>query len=388
MKKLGAWLIAYGIGALALGLMGLHFRLLFILDEFGPVWAYILKFGLIVLGIWIWRRDGMVTPDENYTDEESKRAWIPVYIGGTVIIGIITFIVINEIKRPRNVTLLPPPAATWSGQPVRTWPTFVLEQNATFQHHTDLHARSACLVRLPTGEIAAFSAGHQLGPDGGVEPGFLDADSGNLDRQMLAKLDTEIKSWDLSLPIPAGETNVLSDKIQVAGLYGDAALWDEHCDEVLLRLKPGQTNFPATPLDLRLTPLTFKEKLKVVTNSRDSQGNIRQVVQSAQSMPGLVFRCSLDHPVDTDNLAGALVLDRDGLLVGIITSTMTSTVKTDDSKNTIEHCYGHLATELLPVLQRALQKQGTIQLSPIKPVALLQVQAGEDTERQVARNPL
>ena len=57
MKILGGWIIAYGIIALAFGVVGLQVRLLWFLDAPGPGWAYVFKLAFIALGIWVWRRD-------------------------------------------------------------------------------------------------------------------------------------------------------------------------------------------------------------------------------------------------------------------------------------------------------------------------------------------
>ena len=379
MKILGGWIIAYGILSLALGVVGLQFRLLFLLDEFGPHMAYVLKFAFIAFGIWVWRRDQSPAVERDVTEEESRRAWVPVIVAGTLIVGISAFIMISAVKNSRLESQLKqvPPAATWAKTPVNLWPTFVLLQKAKFEHHTDMEAGCACLVRLPTGEIAALTAGHLLGHDGGVSPGFVHGGLGGLDKHKLATLDTEIASWNLFRP------NAEDESVKAVGLYGEAGQWDEHCDQVLLRLAPGKTDYPATPIDLRLTPVSMKEHLRVVTYTMDDDGNVLEVIHDAHRVPGANFTCVLESPAELNGFSGAPVLDNDGLLVGIVTgkTMMDMTISTGQ----VVAFSGHLVSELLPVLKPAVATKGMATLTPLKAVAKIPVKTDDDNRRGLVK---
>jgi hypothetical protein len=381
MKGLGGSIIAYGILTLAFGAVGLHFPLLWFLDACGPAWAYVFKFAFIALGVWVWRRD-RVFAEGDPVDRESRRAWVPVMISLTLIFGIVGYIAVSEIRNVRLDHQLrqTPPTAAWVASPVTLWPTFVLLQKAHFAHHTDMEEGCACLVRLPTGEIAALTAGHLLGPDCGVKPGFVQSRFGELDKRKLATLDAEIASWKLFPPMLEEET------VKVAGLYGNAKQWDEHCDEVLLRLMPGKAGYPVTPLDLRLTPVSLTEKLRVITCVRDRNGDVCQIVHDAHRVFAPTFTCVLKTPAELAGCSGAPVVDKDGLLVGIVTGGTMMGMESPSGE--VLAFSGHLATELLPVLKTEVARKGVMNLTPLKAVSKIPVTDGNDQRRAVVKDAI
>jgi len=169
----------------------------------------------------------------------------------------------------------------------------------------------ACLVRLPTGEICALTAGHLLGCAGGVNPGFVHL--GSLDRDKLASLDTEIASWKMYSP------NSTGDCVNVTGLYGKAKQFDEECDQLLLRLAPSTNEYPVTPLDLRLSPLLTTETLYMITYDWDENAGAQQIVHKVHRVPGMGFTCFMENPAELNGFSGAPIVDKNGLLVGILT---------------------------------------------------------------------
>jgi len=171
MKRLGAWMIAFGIFSILIGFVGLQFHVLWFLDEFGPLMGYVLKAGLIVAGIWVWRNADKIPADEYEEPAGNNRAWIPVAVSGAVILGVIAYVAISQLRGSwldRQLNRPAPPAA-WASTPVKQWPALVLLQKAEFKHHTPMQAGCACLIRLPTGDIVALTAGHLLGKAGGRE---------------------------------------------------------------------------------------------------------------------------------------------------------------------------------------------------------------------------
>lgn len=359
MKIVGAWMIAWGLFSLMIGFIGLRVGWLFFLDEFGPVMAYVLKIGLIVAGIWVWRRDGRerVTEGEQ-SDAEAKRAWVPVILSGTVVVGVVVFIAASVRKDRRlhnqiNQTVAP---ATWAATPPNRWPDLVLLQRVKFAHHSGMEAGCACLVRLPTGEIVALTAGHLLGRAGGVNPGFTHGGLGGLDQRKLATLTAEITSWRLFPPDDEGVA------AKVIGLYGEPAKYGERCDQVLLQVLPDAAGYPATPLDVRLKPVAAEEPLQVITFGMDRRGNLRQVTYHAKRLPSPFFTCALDRPADLNGCSGAPVVDKDGLLVAIVTGG--TLMDLNDPTGWARSFSGRTIGELLPVLKAEVAKKGIAPPSP------------------------
>jgi hypothetical protein len=351
MKILGAWMIAFGIFSILVGFVGLQFQVLWFLDEFGPLMGYVLKVGLIVAGIWVWRNADKIPAGEDEEPEGNNRAWIPVAVSGTVIVGIIAYVAISQLRSSwldRQVNR-PAPPATWASTPVNQWPALVLLQKAEFKHHTPMQAGCACLVRLPTGEIVALTAGHLLGKDGGVSPGFTRSGFGGLDPQMLATLTDEITSWELFLPKHKEQA------VEAVGLFGKADEFDADCDQVLLRLSQHYSTYPVKPLDVRLKPVTFGEPLHLITCALDKDGNLQQVVLDARRVPGLGFVCELEKPAELNGCSGAPVVDKDGLLVGIVTGGTLAYV--NNRSSTVRAFSGHLVSELTPLMKAAISRK-------------------------------
>ena len=231
MKPLGACMISWGTFSIMISFVGLQFRFLWFMDELGPTMGYVMKAGLILAGIWVWKQDRVLT-EEDTPEEETKSAWIPVVAAMVVIFGIIGYVVLNSFKESSMEHRLhrPVPPAAWAATPTNQWPALVLLQKAGFEHHSSMEAGVACLVRLPSSNIVALTAGHLLGRAGGVNPGFLQGGLGGLDQSKLATLTDEITSWDLFLP---GQQ---AKGVEVVGRFGSATDFNTDCDQVLLRL--------------------------------------------------------------------------------------------------------------------------------------------------------
>jgi len=353
MKAFGAWMIAMGIFSIMINFVGLQFRVLWFMDEFGPFMGYVLKVGLILAGIWVWKRDKVLT-EEDVPDEGKPGAWIPVIASLVVIFGVIAYVALSTISESSIEHRLkhPVPAAAWAATPTNQWPALVLLQKAGFEHHTSLEAGCACLVRLPSSNIVALTAGHLLGNDGGVNPGFLQGRLGGLDQAKLATLTDEITSWDLFLP---GQEE---KGVEVVGLFGRATDFNTDCDQVLLRLSPHDRAYPVKPLDVRLDPVTFGESLHVITYAANTNGELEQVVYGARRIPGMMFSCLLDRPVDLRGCCGAPVVDKDGLLVAIVTGGFMMDV--NNPSGSVPAFTGHLVSELMPVFKAAMTDKITV----------------------------
>jgi Trypsin-like peptidase domain len=219
-----------------------------------------------------------------------------------------------------------------------------------------------------------------LGLAGGVKPGFVHNGLGELDKEKLATLDSEITSWKLFLP--DAEDRFLN----VAGLYGNARQLDESCDQVLLRLAPTTNSYPVTPLDLRLSPVTTAETLYVLTYVRDTNDCTQQVAHKVHRMPGLGFNCVMETPAKLNGFSGAPIVDTNGLLVGILTDSFM--LGTNNPSSDKHNFTGHLASELMPVLEEAVAVKGMTTLTPIKTVSKTSVQTGNTSPAKPAGNPI
>jgi len=277
-------------------------------------------------------------------DNESKhgrQALTGIIVAGLVL-GFLGFRVWSD-RRVSQELNRPAEPATWARTPTTNWPRLVLMQTARFKSHTELEGGCASLVRLPSGEIGALTAGHLLGKECGVKPGFLRGGLGGLDTDKLATLDNEIVSWRL---FPAEGPQ---DGIDAAGLFGKAGEFDRDCDQVLLRLSSQSTNLPVTPLAIRARPTEIGEELWVVGFEVSDDG-VRQVVRAARRLPsGLGFTCELVPPADMNGWSGAPVIDRNGLLVAIVTGGTLMDLMS--SSSTQRGFTGHEIAELKSVLK-------------------------------------
>jgi len=353
MKPIGACMISWGIFSIMISFVGLQFRVLWFMDEFGPVMAYVMKVGLILAGIWVWKHDKVLT-EEDVPDEGKKGAWIPVIASLVVIFGIVGYVAFSTISDSNMEHRLkhPVPPAAWAATPTNRWPALVLLQKAGFEHHTSLEAGCACLIRLPSSNVVALTAGHLLGRAGGVNPGFLQGGLGGLDQAKLATLTGEITLWDLFLP---GQE---AKGVEVVGLFGRASDFNTDCDQILLRLSPHDRAYPVKPLDVRLESVTFGEPLHVITYAANTNGELQQVVYGARRVPGMMFTCLLEKPAVLDGCSGAPVVDKNGLLVAIVTGGTMMDI--NNPSGPVQAFTGHSVSELLPVFKADISGKITV----------------------------
>jgi len=347
LRIVGAWLIAWGVMSLMLSLIGLHLGILWFLDEFGPVVGYMLKLGLIVLGIIVWRRDRLSAPEDDDA-EEKPHSLVPLAVCGVLVVGTAAYITLTTLKEKHleeQLTRLPAPAQ-WAAKPAEDWPPLVLLQQADFKTRSRVSGGCACLVRLPDGQVAALTARHLLGNDRDVASGMV-FDRYGVDSTRLATLNSEIVSWKLFLPAAKEQA------VTVAGLLGEPTNF-KNCDQVLLRLAAisGKVRYPTRPLGLRLQPLHPGEAVSLVRYSLDDDGDLLQKVCPAHRTSSLLFMCELDEPADLQGCSGAPVVDKNGLLVGIATAAF---VGSDRGSGEFRNFVARPVTELLPVLRSTVK---------------------------------
>jgi hypothetical protein len=343
-KQLAVFVILLGIFSFILPLVGLHFKYLWFLDEFGPVVGFVFKGALIGLGVVIWRKAEVTSEDlETSEADPTRKPWVHILVSVAIVSGLVSFAVfqfVSEARADQRLNRRPAPAA-WASASLKEWPPLVLLQQAEFKQHTPLRAGCVSLIRLPSGQVAALTVAHLLGAPGGVEPGFL-ASSLCLDRNKLATLDSQIARWKLFVPGRDDQT------MNVLGLFGKPDQFAEHCDELLLRVDAVAPGFPVKVLDIRMKPVPSGEPLRVVRYAVIDE-KAQQVAEEARRISSLGFTLELENSTDFRAATGAPVLDKDGLLVGIIGG------KGPGSFEDVRVLSVEPVTELLPVLRAALK---------------------------------
>jgi len=343
-KQLAVFVILLGIFSCLLPLVGLHFKYLWFLDEFGLVVGYTLKFALIGLGVLIWRKGDVTTEELEATEADtSRKPWLHILVSAIVILSLVGFTVfqfVSDARADQRLNQMPPPAP-WASTSAKDWPPLVLLQQAEFKQHTPLRAGCASLVRLPSGQVVALTVAHLLGTPGGVEPGFL-ANSLVLDRSKLATLDSQIARWKLFVPGRDDQT------VDVLGLFGKPEQFGERCDELLMRIAPVTPTCPVKTLEIRLKPVSIGEPVWIVLYAVIEE-KARQVTEEARRIAGFGFTCELEKAADFRASTGAPVLDKDGLLVGVVSG------KGPGSFEEVRVLSVEPITELIPVLKAALK---------------------------------
>jgi hypothetical protein len=179
----------------------------------------------------------------------------------------------------------------------------VLTNFAEFRGHSKLDGASSFLVQVPDGRILAATALHLLGRNGGVEPTVRPS-----------QLDAVLISWKL-FPRTKPETAA-----SVAGLAYPLPL-RANLDWLLLSVESEPRKLPSLPLKMRPTPVSVGEEVYLVgvpySEPLRTQNVYRcQVTGRGQ---GIRFRYNIDPPVDLRGFSGAPILDKQGLVVGLMT---------------------------------------------------------------------
>jgi len=274
--------------------------------------------------------------------EENSRPWIKIAIC-FIIVGFAAgkaFIFFKH-NQEQQAAMENVPAAEWASRPTEEWPPVVLLQQASFKNHTPLEAGMASFVELPSGEVVLLTAGHLLGKDGGVRPGFLSA-LGTLSRTKLAQFDSELEAWTVYTPDDPDAT------LRVNGLFGSASQYDIDGDQVLLRCA-GVKSFGVTPLRVRFTPTVIGEPLFVFGVRSDGEQVKQTVHKATRSAVGMGFTCSLEEPLDMNGFSGAPVVDTKGRLVAIVTG---GTFEPPEFDGRFRSFSGRELRKLLPVVKK------------------------------------
>lgn len=197
-----------------------------------------------------------------------------------------------------------PEPAAWASSAPTKWPQISVANAAEFNGHSPLKAGNAFFIRAKNGSVLAATAKHLLGPAGGVEPAVK-----------LADLNASITQWNLN-----SRTSPLKTA-HVRGLHAAPDNYRLFNDWVLLQLAPEDIGkLPAEPLSPRYTYVQKGETVFLV--GAGANGKIQEVHPATISeTDGTTLTGEFEKPVDLVGYSGSPIVDSNGALVGVLTSS-------------------------------------------------------------------
>jgi hypothetical protein len=204
----------------------------------------------------------------------------------------------------------PPPTSTvapaaWATMDATKWPQIVLTNAASFHDATPLDGASSFLVD-DRSRIVLATALHLIGDDGGVRPAVS-----------LASFDHQLESWSAFVrtrPEPSVRATALA---MTPVKDADAADW------LLLKTEPAAPP-PATPLQLRDTPVALGERISLIgCEYKDRTCTQRVIGGRVTARSGSSFRYELDRPIELPGFSGAPIVDASGRVVGVMSVWFT-----------------------------------------------------------------
>lgn len=211
----------------------------------------------------------------------------------------------GETSKRQTIPASPPVshAEAWVSKPFAQWPQIVLTNEASFQGHTSLEGASCFLIRNEKGKVFLATARHLLGAAGGVDPAIK-----------VDQLDKLHGSWRV-FPRTKPEKAMVVDRIALPNLDANDRDW------LVFNLKPPLAPSPAIPLRLRQKPVAEGESVFMVGCSY-ADSNATQNVYKGRVTKRFYkdyWRFDIDPPVELAGFSGAPILDKDGLVVGVVT---------------------------------------------------------------------
>ena len=197
-----------------------------------------------------------------------------------------------------------PDPAAWAAYPSKNWPQLSVANTAEFKGHTALNAGNAFFIRTRSGSILAATARHLLGPAGGVDPIVK-----------LTDLDTELKKWELT------SRTVPPKTAHIRGLHGSPLTYGALDDLILLKVAPEDTaKLPSEPLAPRLS-VVKKDETVYLVGAGVGGSNQESHPAKVTIADGLIIDAKLEKPIDLTGFSGSPVVDSNGCLIGILTSS-------------------------------------------------------------------
>lgn len=191
----------------------------------------------------------------------------------------------------------------WVDKPFSDWPQLLLTNEAYFEDSRSLYGASAFLIKNRSGKVFAATARHLIGPAGGVEPAIGAGD-----------LDKVLKSWVLAI-----RNTDFSNRVNVTGA-APIGLDDPNLDWLILQIADQVGRLPATPLEMRDTPVKVGETvylLGVPYSDKTSTQNLYKG-KVTERADGNRFSYSIRPAANIRGFSGAPILDTKGFLVGVM----------------------------------------------------------------------
>lgn len=196
----------------------------------------------------------------------------------------------------------------WAKKPVKDWPQLVLTNAASFKGHSSLEGASAFLLRTSTNDVLLVTARHLIGADGGVEPPIA-----------LDDFDKALAKWD-AFPRTKPDKRVAASGLALSPMAGARHDW------LLLYVKNPKGDLPVMPLRARTKRAEIGDAAYLIGVPYSDQKSSQNVYKGkVTGRPGRnYFQFEFEPPVKLAGFSGAPVVDADGYLLGMMTTSPES----------------------------------------------------------------
>lgn len=196
----------------------------------------------------------------------------------------------------------------WSKKPVNEWPQLVLTNEARFRGHSPLSGASSFLMLMSDNDVVLVTARHLIGADGGVKPDVK-----------LADFDAVLTGWE-AFPRTKPKARIAMSSLAFPPEAGMRHDW------LLLRLKEPRGDLPATPLRPRIKRAEVGDVAFLIgvpySDVKSAQNVYKGKVTTRPSRN--YFELEFEPAVKLAGFSGAPVVDKDGYLLGMMTTSPES----------------------------------------------------------------
>jgi hypothetical protein len=197
-----------------------------------------------------------------------------------------------------------PESAKWAATSPAQWPQISAANAAEFKGHTHLKAGNGFFIRTRSGQVLAGTARHLLGSDGGVQPTVK-----------LSEFNSALKEWTMTTRTTPPKS------ARIAGLHGSPENYGALTDWAVFKVNPDDVaNLPTEPLAPRLAAVENGSTVYLV--GAGIAGTKQEVHRATITMAtDWRIEAKLDKPIELTGFSGSPIVDSDGNLVGVLTSS-------------------------------------------------------------------